>query len=164
MSEAWGAVVAAAVSGVLAIVVGVLAYKAGRRQVADQEMVAHRAWRRQHRLDAYQQAVAAADAVLMALYRWAMGRDADGESTQDATERLGKAYAAVGVMGPEAMRDLAGQVYIDACAISQLCGSAASGEQRRAEAQRCNDLETDLQNSVEEFVQGAARVVDDHTQ
>lgn len=53
MSDAWGAVVAAAVSGVLAIVVGVLAYTAGRRQVADQAVVEHEQWLRGQRQETY---------------------------------------------------------------------------------------------------------------
>lgn len=53
MSDAWGMVVAAAVSGVLAIVAGVLAYKSGRRQVKDQAVVEHEQWLRDQRQEAY---------------------------------------------------------------------------------------------------------------
>lgn len=53
MSDAWGAVIAAAVSGVLAIVGGVLGYRSGRRQVADQAVVEHEQWLRGQRQEAY---------------------------------------------------------------------------------------------------------------
>ena len=53
MSDGWGAVIASVATGVFLLVAAFWAYKAGRRQVADQAAVEHEQWLRGQRQEAY---------------------------------------------------------------------------------------------------------------
>lgn len=113
MSDATAAIVAAAIGAAVgipgAIGAGVIAYRAGRRQVADQGVVDHRHWRRQIRFEAYERFLAATDAGMQVLDDRGHGR-AGNAAVLAALEQLLSAQARVRVAGPDAMWQQAQQV------------------------------------------------------
>lgn len=113
MSDATAAIVAAAIGAAVgipgAIGAGVIAYRAGRRQVADQGVVDHGHWRRQIRFEAYEKFLAATDAGLQVLDDRIHGR-AGNAAVLAALEQLISAQARVRVAGPDAMWHQAQQV------------------------------------------------------
>lgn len=103
MSDGWGAVIAAVVTGLVAIIVGWMAYRAGRRQVADQAVMEHRAWRRQNRREAYAHLHAMSKVFGTVMDQWRYPTTRSPAAMQDAVDRLWAAAAGVRMAGPESM-------------------------------------------------------------
>lgn len=103
MSEGWGMLGAAILAGIFAIVAGVIAYRAGRRQVADQGFIEHRHWRRQNRLEAYQRVLTASDAFTAAMDVWRIPTTRSSANLAGALETLAAAEAGVRLVGPTAI-------------------------------------------------------------
>ncbi|MFI9781788.1 hypothetical protein ACIHCV_45700 [Streptomyces sp. NPDC051956] len=114
MSDGTAAIVAAGIGAAVSIpgVIGaaVIAYRAGRRQVADQGVVDHRHWRRQIRFEAYEKFLAATDAGMQVLDDRVHGR-AGNPAVLAALEQLLSAQARVRVAGPDAMWQQAQQAF-----------------------------------------------------
>ncbi|MGW6404142.1 hypothetical protein [Streptomyces sp. NPDC055134] len=106
MSDGTAAIIAAAIGAAVgipgAIGAGVIAYRAGRRQVADQGVVDHRHWRRQNRFDAYERFLAVTDEALQVMDDRVHGR-AGNAVVVAALEKLLAAQARVRLAGPDAM-------------------------------------------------------------
>ncbi|MFE7535161.1 hypothetical protein ACFU67_12925 [Streptomyces rhizosphaericola] len=100
-TEAWGVTIASAVTVLGMILAAWIAYRAGRRQVADQGLIEHRHWRRQNRLEAYKQFMVATDGVTEALTDWLTTRNTT--NVRQAVVALGAAKAEVMLSGPESM-------------------------------------------------------------
>lgn len=66
-TEAWAAIIAAVIAGVLTLVGGHVGFRAGRQQVKDQAQVEHEQWLRGQRQEAYADFLAAWDAAYAAL-------------------------------------------------------------------------------------------------
>lgn len=118
MSEAWGMLGAALLAGIFAIVAGVIAYRAGRRQVADQGLVEHRHWQRQNRLDAYQRVLTTSDAFTSAMDTWRLPSTRASANLVQALEAVVAAEAGIRLVGPNTMHgpakavvQAAGKVY-----------------------------------------------------
>ncbi|GGU02648.1 hypothetical protein GCM10010256_73320 [Streptomyces coeruleorubidus] len=107
MTDGWGTVTASVVTIIGTIVVGVLAYRAGRAQVSDQARVEHGQWLRGQRQDAYVTFLTAWDQVVKSLKDEvkAIGESQQATSTTER-ERLMEAagervlYAPAPVRGP----------------------------------------------------------------
>lgn len=67
MTEGWGMIVAAAVTVIGMVTAGVIAFRAGRRQVTDQAAVEHGQWLRGQRQQAYAEFLTAWDQAVSAL-------------------------------------------------------------------------------------------------
>ncbi|MFD4339022.1 hypothetical protein ACFWPP_17840 [Streptomyces anulatus] len=67
MTEAWAAIIAAVIAGVLTMVGGHMGFRAGRQQVRDQAQVEHEQWLRGQRQEAYADFLAVWDAAYAAL-------------------------------------------------------------------------------------------------
>ncbi|MFF7492918.1 MULTISPECIES: hypothetical protein [Streptomyces] len=78
-----------------------IAYRTGRRQVADHGLIEHRHWRRQSRLEAYKQFMVAIDGFTDALNDWLTTRNTT--SVRQAVVALGAAKAEVMLSGPDSM-------------------------------------------------------------
>ncbi|MCX4993421.1 hypothetical protein [Streptomyces sp. NBC_00568] len=118
MSEGWGMLGAAILAGIFAIVAGVIAYRAGRRQVADQGLIEHRHWQRQNRLEAYQRILTSSDAFTTAMDAWRIPTTRASANLGGALETLAAAEAGVRLVGPAEMHtpakavvNAAGDVY-----------------------------------------------------
>ncbi|MFJ6608178.1 hypothetical protein [Streptomyces lydicus] len=121
MSDGWGAVLGAVTAGVFAIVAGILAYKAGRRQVKDQAAADHRAWRRQNRFDAYQKLLVTADAFGDEMDRWRIPTTRSTPDLGKALNAMASAEAAVRLAGPVSMHGPARAVFVAAGAVYARC-------------------------------------------
>ncbi|GAA1065181.1 hypothetical protein [Streptomyces asiaticus] len=111
MSEGWGMVFAALLAAIAALLAGWLAYRAGRRQVADQGLIEHRHWRRQNRFDAYQKLMTATDEFAQAMDRWRLPSTRSSAGLDEAMNNLDTAVAWVRLAGPDTMHDQAKHVF-----------------------------------------------------
>ncbi|HEX5568969.1 MAG TPA: hypothetical protein VFY14_18945 [Streptomyces sp.] len=124
ISEGWGIVIGAVCTGVFVLAAGVVAYRAGRRQVADQADAERRAWLRQRREEAYTAMLAAGDEVQDALSGVLAIRDLDDYETNlaqrveawrpvnAALKAMLRAGRRVSIVGPsERMPELARELY-----------------------------------------------------
>ncbi|MEU9503178.1 hypothetical protein [Streptomyces sp. NPDC048196] len=121
MSDGWGAVIAAVATGVFGLVVGILAYKAGRRQVKDQAAADHRAWRLQNRFDAYRGLLVTADAFGEEMDRWRIPTTRNTADLGRALNALASAEVAVRLAGPVEMHGPARAVFAAAGAVYTRC-------------------------------------------
>jgi len=103
MSEGWGMVIAAVFTGLFVFAAGLIAYRAGRRQVADQAAAEHRAWRRQNRLEAYQRFITVIEEAHQALEKRLSDPESGNEEVLRALERMLSAETAIRLAGPAAM-------------------------------------------------------------
>ncbi|MFD0068173.1 hypothetical protein [Streptomyces sp. NPDC056690] len=106
MGDGTAAITAAAIGAAVGIPgatgAGVIAYRAGRRQVADQGVVDHRHWRRQNRFDAYERFLAVTDEALQVMDDRVHGRPGNAVVV-GALEKLLAAQVRVRLAGPDAM-------------------------------------------------------------
>ncbi|CAM5401151.1 MULTISPECIES: hypothetical protein [Streptomyces] len=122
MSEGWGMIFAAAFTGLFVLLAAVIAYRTGRRQVADQGRVEHQHWVRQNRFDAYQKFIAASDAVDDALEERRRHPGIGNAPLTRTLEGLMGAKARVQLVGPDAMVRSAMTVVTAAAALQQRMG------------------------------------------
>lgn len=167
MSEGWGMVIASIATGVFVIGAAVLAYLAGRRQVKDQALADHRAWRRQNRFDAYQKLLVASDAFGEEMDRWLKLSTRDIAALGRAMNVVSSAEAGVRLAGPESMHGPAKAVFVAAGEVYARC--------RRPAGQMVSqivpgipipprvwvDLSRKLLDAQKAFVEAAAGVVSD---
>ncbi|MGW4834808.1 hypothetical protein [Streptomyces globisporus] len=107
-TEALGVTVASAVTVLGVVLAAWIAYRTGRRQVADQGLIEHKHWRRQNRLEAYKQFMVATDGVTDAFDKWRTTRSIT--DVGQAIERLMAAKAGVRLSGPISMTGHADKV------------------------------------------------------
>ncbi|MGW8722861.1 hypothetical protein ACWGNR_26635 [Streptomyces althioticus] len=159
MSEGWGMIGAACLAGIFAIVAGVIAYLAGRRQVADQGLMEHKHWQRQNRLEAYQRVLTTADALTRALDLWRIPSTRSSANVPQALDELIAAEAGVRLVGPKSVHD-------KAIAVNQVAGAIYQHIQRPTSTMVpvvpavWNQLTQDLVKAANEFVEAAAAVLE----
>ncbi|MFH9195725.1 hypothetical protein [Streptomyces globisporus] len=100
-TEALGVTIASGVAVLGMILAAWIAYRTGRRQVADQG-IEHRQWRRQNRLEAYKQFMVATDGFTDALNDWLTTRNTT--SIRQAEVALDAAKAEVMLSGSDSMQ------------------------------------------------------------
>lgn len=154
LSVAQGAIIAAAISGSIALVGVILAYRAGRRQVAEQELVAHRAWRRQNRLEAYRDLLVAVDRLHGTLAPY-WQRPVTVEDAWPDAVRLQVAHAAIELAGPPELKEPA-ETLLDAAV-----GAFAEVVARKEKAEVAPAHWDALDKAKSAFVARAAAVLDD---
>ncbi|MFF0736927.1 hypothetical protein ACFYVK_35600 [Streptomyces chartreusis] len=159
MSEGWGMLGAAVLAGIFAIVAGVIAYRAGRRQVADQGLIEHRHWQRQNRLDAYQRVLTAADGFTAAMDLWRIPTSRPSANLAGALETLAAAEAGVRLVGPAEMHAPAKAVVSAAGAVYQRTRQLRPIPLPIPPAQWAR-LSQDVITATNQFVTKAATVLD----
>ncbi|MGC4925506.1 hypothetical protein [Streptomyces sp. DT117] len=97
-TEAWGVTFASGVTVLGMILAAWIAYRAGRRQVADQGLIEHKHWRRQNRLEAYKQFMVATDGFTEAMDKWRTNHSTTNVGR--ALETLIAAEAGIRLAGP----------------------------------------------------------------
>ncbi|MFG2097269.1 hypothetical protein [Streptomyces sp. NPDC048612] len=160
MSDGWGAVIAAVATGVFGLVVGILAYKAGRRQVKDQAAADHRAWRRQNRFDAYRRLIASVDAFEEEMDRWIRVTTRDRQALGKALEVVAAAEAGVRLAGPESMRGPAKTVFGAAGAVYRHARQPIA-TMMPTPPRLWTDMSRALVDAQNAFVESAAALLDD---
>ncbi|MFE0692949.1 hypothetical protein [Streptomyces sp. NPDC058869] len=100
-TEAWGVTIASGVTVLGMILAAWIAYRAGRRQVADQGLIEHRHWRRQNRLEAYKQFMVSTDGFTEAMEKWRTNHSA--ANVGRALETLIAAEAGIRLSGPQSL-------------------------------------------------------------
>ncbi|MFJ9671298.1 hypothetical protein ACIRP5_10990 [Streptomyces sp. NPDC101221] len=158
MSEAWGMIAAAILAGAFTLTAGVIAYRAGRRQVADQGLIEHRHWQRQNRLDAYQRVLTTSDRFARAMDLWGRIETRESANLAQALEEVVAAEAGVRLVGPDSM-------YTPLKAVTNAAGNALrrTGGVRRGTVTLTTaqwaQLTQDLIAATNRFVTAAAAVL-----
>ncbi|WP_413802322.1 hypothetical protein [Streptomyces iranensis] len=163
MSEGWGMILAAAFTGLFVLLAAVIAYKAGRRQVADQARVEHRSWRRQHRLDAYQQLIRAADEFSDSMEQWKKSRAPDRNAIGQAVDKMVLAEVAVRLVGPEHIHAPARDVVREATELDQYANRPIS-TMVPIPLHLLEERVQKLNEPLRRFITEAAEVLDDPDQ
>lgn len=159
MSEGWGMILAAAFSGLFVLLAAVIAYRAGRRQVADQGQIEHQHWVRQNRFDAYQKFIAASDAVDDTLEERRRQPGIGNAPLTRALEGLLGAKARVQLVGPDAMVRSATTVATAAAALQQRMGRPVA-QILPLNSQEWRELTEALATAEVQFINNARTTLD----
>ncbi|MFJ3088998.1 hypothetical protein [Streptomyces sp. NPDC086838] len=157
-SEAWGVTIASGVTVLGMILAAWIAYRAGRRQVADQGLIEHRHWRRQNRLEAYKQFMVATDGFTEAIDRWRTSRSTTNIGR--ALETLAAAEAGIRLSGPQSLHPHADKVTKAAGVFYQALRGPV-GMPGYVAPRRWTQLSRDVIDAQNAFVVEAAKVLDD---
>ncbi|MBH0246598.1 hypothetical protein I3W98_33090 [Streptomyces cavourensis] len=157
-TEAWGVTIASAVTVLGMILAAWIAYRAGRRQVADQGLIEHRHWRRQNRLEAYKQFMVATDGFTEAMDKWRTSRNT--ANVGRALETLAAAEAGIRLSGPHSLHPHADKV-TKAAGVFYRALRGPIGMPVFVPPQRWVQLSRDVIGAQSAFVIEAAKVLDD---
>lgn len=163
VTEGWGMIAAAGLTVVGMLIAAWVAYRTGRRQVADQGLIEHRHWRRQNRLEAYKQVMVAVDAFTEEMDRWRIPSTRSTPDLGRALERLAAAQAGVQLAGPGSMHPHTDQVAQAVMAVYRYCRRPTI-RVLPIPPQVWVRLSQDIIGAQNSFVIEAAKVLDDPKQ
>lgn len=157
-TEAWGVTIASGVTVLGMILAAWIAYRAGRRQIADQGLIEHRHWRRQNRLEAYKQFMVATDSFTEAMDKWRTSRNTTNAGR--ALETLAAAEAGIRLSGPQSLHPYADKVTKTAGVFYQALRGPV-GMPGFVAPRRWAQLTRDVIDAQNAFIIEAAKVLDD---